>query len=61
MCGISCVISLDRVRTHSVDCQVDSEVLAKQLDDSLELIKHRGPDSRGQWISSDNKVGTLSL
>ena len=29
------------------------------LDKSLDLIKHRGPDSRGHWLSKDNRVGTL--
>jgi asparagine synthase (glutamine-hydrolysing) len=61
MCGISCIISLDRSQGHAADCLGEPTTLAKQLDDSLELIKHRGPDSRGQWISPDNKVGTLSL
>lgn len=61
MCGISCIISLDRTQGYAADCLDDPETLAKQLDSSLELIKHRGPDSRGQWISPDSKVGTLSL
>lgn len=61
MCGISCIINLDRGQGHDAACLGDTKTLAKQLDDSLELIKHRGPDSRGQWISPDNKVGTLSL
>lgn len=61
MCGISCIVSLDRAQGHAADCLSDTKTSAKQLDDSLELIKHRGPDSRGQWISPDNKVGTLSL
>lgn len=61
MCGISCIIKLDRGQGHDAHCLNDTKTLEKQLDDSLELIKHRGPDSRGQWISSDNKVGTLSL
>lgn len=60
MCGISCIIRLDRAQGHAAHCLDDPETLTKQLDESLELIKHRGPDSRGQWISRDNKVGTLS-
>lgn len=35
--------------------------LAKELNDSLELIKHRGPDDRGQWISPDRRVGPRSI
>jgi len=33
--------------------------IARDLDKSLDQIKHRGPDSRGHWISGDNRVGTL--
>lgn len=35
--------------------------IAHELDASLEQIKHRGPDSRGQWISPDGRVGPLTL
>ena len=35
----------------------EREKLSKSLEDSLDKIKHRGPDSRGQWISPDNRVG----
>ena len=38
----------------------DYNKLAKELDDSLDLIKHRGPDARGQWISPDKRVGPLT-
>ncbi|KAF2224845.1 hypothetical protein BDZ85DRAFT_317481 [Elsinoe ampelina] len=34
--------------------------LTKEINDSLDLIKHRGPDSRGHWISSDTRVGPLT-
>ena len=33
--------------------------LAKELDLSLDKIQHRGPDSRGQYISPDKRVGPL--
>lgn len=35
--------------------------LSKEIDDSLSVIDHRGPDSRGQWISDDKRVGPPSL
>jgi asparagine synthase (glutamine-hydrolysing) len=35
--------------------------LANELDASLDQIQHRGPDSRGQWISKDKRVGPLIL
>jgi asparagine synthase (glutamine-hydrolysing) len=31
------------------------------LDASLDEIQHRGPDSRGHWISDDNRVGMLAI
>lgn len=73
MCGISVVVALQGAshkskqssggpypaNTHAVDLQYDAQAtqIAKELDDSLDLIAHRGPDSRGQWISPDKRVG----
>lgn len=34
--------------------------LATQLNASLDCIEHRGPDSRGQWVSEDERVGKLT-
>ena len=31
--------------------------LEDQINNSLEIIKHRGPDSHGDWISDDGRVG----
>ncbi|KAL0489540.1 asparagine synthase [Acrasis kona] len=50
MCGISVVVSLDESSKKT-----KSEI-NKELDASLDLIKHRGPDSRGIWISEDGRV-----
>ena len=33
------------------------ETLTKEIEESLEIVKHRGPDARGKWISSDGRVG----
>ncbi|KAK4964254.1 hypothetical protein LTR28_003906, partial [Elasticomyces elasticus] len=67
MCGISCILTLQNSSHEHADPgalpnghdyqtngDADRSRLAKELDESLESIKHRGPDSRGQWIS-DNK------
>ena len=35
--------------------------IAKELDESLDYLIHRGPDSRGQWISPDKRVGQYTL
>jgi len=70
MCGISCVFGL---RAHSPiphqqltnghsngDTHIqERKKLLRDLDQSLDKIKHRGPDSRGHWLSADNRVGTL--
>ncbi|KAB2570933.1 Asparagine synthetase (glutamine-hydrolyzing) 2 [Lasiodiplodia theobromae] len=52
MCGISCIV-------HQGDpSDINRDELSQELYASLEAIKHRGPDSRGQWISPDNRVGS---
>ncbi|KAL0256568.1 hypothetical protein SLS55_008963 [Diplodia seriata] len=50
MCGISCIVH------QGNPSGVDRDKLSHELDASLEAIRHRGPDSRGQWISPDNRV-----
>lgn len=71
MCGISCILALDghghlheAVPVTIVNGNGNGNgngeklrALDEELDASLELIKHRGPDSRGQWISADRRVG----
>ena len=70
MCGISCVFGLTANSPESHQQQPngysngDTHVqerkkLLRNLDQSLDKIKHRGPDSRGHWLSADNRVGTL--
>jgi asparagine synthase (glutamine-hydrolysing) len=73
MCGISCVITLQHSHHKLPDVanlkkavpgvqtngDTDHTKLAVELDASLDQIKHRGPDSRGQWISNDKRVGPL--
>jgi len=73
MCGISCILSLQHshhrlkdpghlpngIQGIELNGDSDRNKLAKELDDSLDLIRHRGPDARGQWISSDKRVGPL--
>ncbi|KAF2650047.1 asparagine synthetase [Lophiostoma macrostomum CBS 122681] len=65
MCGISCIVGLQPRSQHPSTDQRNGnathngnarQALSKQLDESLNMIKHRGPDSRGQWISPDNRV-----
>jgi asparagine synthase (glutamine-hydrolysing) len=51
MCGISCCLALNGHKPR------DASILEKTLESSLDVIKHRGPDSRGHWISEDCRVG----
>lgn len=47
MCGISVVV-----------CNQEHSVASlSELEQSLELIRHRGPDDSGIYISPDNQVG----
>ncbi|KAJ7779716.1 putative asparagine synthase [Mycena metata] len=52
MCGITAIYHSDL----SVSSSSEGE-LAASLATSLEEIKHRGPDERGTWVSSDLRVG----
>jgi asparagine synthase (glutamine-hydrolysing) len=59
MCGVSVIIALDlHGRRHAAR---DKAETSERLTSSLEKIKHRGPDSQGQWISRDGRVSPLPL
>lgn len=66
MCGISCIQALHNQATQRQHdskglVQVNErDQLSRELERSLGQIKHRGPDASGQWISKDNRVGTLT-
>ena len=70
MCGISCILTLsgehfqrqDRPRNGELKQSLVSrrQKVEQELDASLAQIKHRGPDSCGNWISDDCRVGTLA-
>ncbi len=48
MCGIAGIVNYS---------SNDSQINPKILKDMSDVIIHRGPDSDGHWISSDNKCG----
>ncbi|PYI21695.1 asparagine synthetase [Aspergillus violaceofuscus CBS 115571] len=56
MCGLTAFLALNGV-AHDENTTVSSQRLASQINDSIDLVKHRGPDARGQWISPDTRVG----
>ncbi|KAJ7502620.1 putative asparagine synthase [Mycena galericulata] len=51
MCGLTAVFHPNAVSRPSVDG------IKSELEASLELIKHRGPDSRGTYVSPDARIG----
>jgi asparagine synthase (glutamine-hydrolysing) len=66
MCGISCTVTLHghgQTRDFRGNkspqewYKLERASLGKQIDESLETIKHRGPDDRGYWISDNCRVG----
>ncbi|KAL3434133.1 nucleophile aminohydrolase [Aspergillus tetrazonus] len=57
MCGISAFLSLSEGASCPQADTIYPQALASQMNESLQLIKHRGPDARGQWLSSDYRVG----
>lgn len=54
MCGITCAVALRGHGPLAKEC----DELSKTLEESLNTIKHRGPDADGHWISEDCRVGT---
>jgi len=62
MCGISAVVSLspeplDANLTNGAPQNHSNGCIISKLEQSLELIKHRGPDARSTWTSPDGRVG----
>lgn len=74
MCGISCIVLLPDPATgqdasHSEEDhgerteETDSAKhrLHDEMQKSLEIIKHRGPDASGVWISEDERIGRVNM
>ena len=72
MCGISVIVALDQKKNLRKGMDVTSppegivngshrRSVSEKLDESLDLLAHRGPDSRGQWVSGDDRVGTSPI
>lgn len=58
MCGISCIVALHGdqfIREGESGLQSN----AGELDQSLKLLRHRGPDATGKWISQDKRIGAF--
>ena len=60
MCGISVILALEEPRRVSEGNGTSANArakLAREMEESLQKIAHRGPDSQGLWISQDSRVG----
>lgn len=71
MCGISTVVVLPRVARQRNDEHDDQnaavgeqnttgQALREEMQTSLDIIKHRGPDASGIWISQNERIGTVA-
>ena len=61
MCGLSAIVGLaDGGQDGHVVQGQNQDSLTREMEDSLQLIKHRGPDSRGIWVSPDQRIGSTS-
>lgn len=58
MCGLTACLDYN-VRAGVTNGVKKHSNLEAEIDESLEIVKHRGPDARGQWISSDSCVGMM--
>lgn len=57
MCGITAFLAVQETPDPAVKSRKES--LQSAIDSSLDVVEHRGPDARGQWISEDCSVGEL--
>lgn len=57
MCGISAIVSL---RSGGQNGGHQRQRLERAMQESLDLIKHRGPDYQGIWISDNQRIGSKS-
>lgn len=55
MCGCAVIVALEHTGRPFAAKSIHD--LSSRLDGALLAIKHRGPDSQGQWISPDGRVG----
>ena len=56
MCGSVAIVALEQNRPSFSTKPISD--LSSRLENALLTIQHRGPDSQGQWISPDGRVGT---
>ncbi|KAF9641106.1 hypothetical protein BFW01_g465 [Lasiodiplodia theobromae] len=58
MCGITASVALSSGCSNGHDDDgTATRVLTEQLQKSLDVISHRGPDDSGMWLSPDGRIG----
>lgn len=57
MCGLTAFLSQNGYSESDANGQAQTYNTVEALEASMEIVKHRGPDARGHWISDDSKVG----
>ena len=60
MCGTSAIVGLaDQGQDGHVLEGDNQDSLTREMEDSLQLIRHRGPDFSEIWISPDQRIQYL--
>lgn len=57
MCGISAFLCHSGKTGSNEQPNAQTRHVVDDLEHSLDLVGHRGPDARGRWFSDDHKVG----
>lgn len=55
MGGLTAFLSLQKANREVG--KSSHEDIEKTIDSSLDIVQHRGPDTRGKWVSQDQRVG----
>jgi asparagine synthetase B (glutamine-hydrolysing) len=61
MCGLTAFLALRPAPLDGKNGHVSTDNMQEALEASIEIVKHRGPDARGHWISADSQVGKCIL
>jgi asparagine synthetase B (glutamine-hydrolysing) len=61
MCGLTTFLAQNGHSGSKANGHVQTYNTEAALEASIEIVKHRGPDARGHWISDDSKVGKCRL
>jgi asparagine synthase (glutamine-hydrolysing) len=59
MCGLTAFFTVNG-GSGCKQCGNDAHKVERQMEESLDIVNHRGPDARGRWFSPDHQVGKYS-